>query len=76
MTGARAMSTFAPGWNNLLEEWPFAGAHGVDGRVQEENPLPARPTHLRRGAGPTADLRRPSGPNEEEVRLVVSMVGV
>jgi hypothetical protein len=43
--------------------------------VEEERPEPERGTHFRRGAEPK-ETRRPSGPKEEEVRLVVSILAV
>jgi hypothetical protein len=37
-----------------------------------ENPLPARPTHLKRGGG-GPEIRRPSGPKDDAVFFVVNM---
>ena len=38
-----------------------------------ENPLPARPTHLKRGGG-GPEIRRPSGPKDDAVFFVVNMI--
>ena len=72
MIGARAMRSLVPGWNSLL----LLGRMFVqDVVVEEERPEPERGTHFRRGAEPK-ETRRPSGPKEEEVRLVVSILAV
>lgn len=38
-----------------------------------ESPLPARPTHLKRGGG-GPEIRRPSGPKDDAVFFVVNML--
>ncbi len=78
------MMILAPGRKSLLEECilaaddasppPQAEADTDDGLL--EKPLPARPTHFNLGGGAREpeETRRPSGPKEDWVFLLVSMV--
>ena len=75
ITGARAMMSLVPGWNNLLVEC-MDGLHCCcppPPRL-DERPLMERGTHLRRGGGRPPEVRRPSGPKEEEFLRPPSIV--
>jgi len=68
------------GWKSLLEEGILPPPHSPpppgDGAGLLENPLPARATHLSLGGGrPPPETRRPSGPKDPRVFLLVIMVG-
>lgn len=79
----------APGWKSLLEECILPAAVVADEPPSQvvadddndddgllEKPLPARPTHFNLGGGASEpeETRRPSGPKEDWVFLLVSMV--
>ena len=80
------MMILAPGRKSLLEECIFPAAAADDAPPQVEaditddglleKPLPARPTHFKIGGGAREpeETRRPSGPKEDWVFLLVSMV--
>ena len=91
MTGARETIIREPGWNNLLEECivlpppphnpppppplPLQDDAAAAAAGREENPLPARPTHLSLTPGwRPPETRRPSAPKDERVFLLVSIV--
>ena len=79
MIGARLTITFAPGLNNLFEEWtppalppphpnppPAEQEEEAAPTGREEKPLPARATQvIFRGGGRPPPTRRPSGPKDE-----------
>ena len=75
ITGARAMMSLVPGWNNLLVEC-MDGLHccPLPPPTLDERPLMERGTHLRRGGGRPPEVRRPSGPKEEEFLRPPSIV--
>ena len=81
------MSKREPGWKSLLVDLsilPVLQAplllllplcmddDDIDDAELLENPLPARPTHLKRGGG-GPDMRRPSGPKDDVVFFVVNI---
>ncbi len=88
MTGARDIMSLDPGWKSLLVECilppaapplPPSQVPDIDDGLLEK-PLPARPTHFNLiGGGMDNDdkpeeTRRPSGPKDDWVFLLVSMV--